>query len=282
MRSILTFSVFLLAFCVVYPQNALVAAEPARSTLADGSYVPLPPLEDLTAQFNEYRASITREMGSVAGSARFTEDAAILVRDASGLALVALAIGLADDDSEFKKSAPHIVAAAKQLAAAQNITEATAAYEALTAALTNTSDAPALTWSSKIVDLTQASAAKQSLFTAIERLTSAENRFNSVMAGANAAMQRARQQTFANLAGLAVIIQGTIPNVEQTKVPDNAEAWKRYSEEFRNYAIAVNAAAHDRAAGGATNFAAFREVFQAMETSCDACHAVFYPDAIVE
>jgi len=315
MRKLLTFSVLLLAFCIGYEPPALstpsaapsadetaALAKPAASSAQPASQiagaaqtaarvamsagdVPLPPLDDLTAQIDEYMTVIARDLARLDGSIRYVEDAVNIVRDVNGLALVALAVGLANDDSKYKRAAPHIIAAARRLAAAQNFNDGNAALTALQAALTNTSDAAPLSWSDKVSELGPAMQALPNLSSAVNRLAGAESRFNTVMAAANPRMEQARQQVIAHLAGLAAISQGSIPNVVQSDRPDAVEEWKKYCEEFRDYAIKVNAIAHqfiqERAAGGGTtNFATFNTAFRAMAESCDDCHRAFYPSAV--
>ena len=259
-------------------------AAPAATGAASSGNIPLPPLADLTLQVDEYIATIRRDLDSLDGSPNYVANAANVVRDASGLALVALAIGLADDDSQYKRAAPHIIAATRALTAAQNITEGRAAFAALEAALTNTSDAEPLSWSNKIADLGPVQRVLPHLSSTVNRLTDTPAKFNALAVPRNDAALARQRQVLAHLAGLAAVAQGGIPNVVQTEKPDAVDDWIRYSEEFRDHALKVNAAAHQfiqgRVAEENPDWQIYRTAFLAMTESCDNCHRAFYPSAV--
>jgi len=320
MRTILTFSVLILIFCVgctkevpkpernVPDESAVTPDDPANyvphveelvplidvpsvdtesettSMVSEalGKYaavaVPLPPIEDLTAQVDAYIAKIEESLGFLEGSIKYTEDAADVVRDAHALALVAFAIGLADADSKYKKPTAQIIAATKPLAAAKNFSEGKKAYTALKTSLTGSGDGTSLAWTDKVVDLAPAMKALPNLSSAVKRVTDTERKLNIVLGGARA------QSVYSQLAAMAVITQGTIPNVAETEKPDAVAEWKQLCEEFRDAALKTNAAAHqyarDKADGKEPNYAAFSASFKAMTESCDDCHAIFHPGAI--
>jgi len=239
--------------------------------------VPLPPVADLVAQVDYYMTRMGRSMDFLRATPRYVASAADVVRDSNALALIALAIGLAEEDSKYKGPAPHIIAAAQSLAAAQNYPEGRRAFEALRRALTNTEEAPPLSWSDGVAGLTPVMQALPNLSSAVNRTTDTELKLNTLL-------DRQPQQVFSQLAALAAISQGSIPLVAETELPDAVEDWKRYCEEFRDAAIKANAAAHqfarDRAEGRVPDYSIFRTAFLAMRESCDDCHRVFYPRAV--
>jgi hypothetical protein len=240
--------------------------------------VPLPPVEDLTTQVDEYITKIGRFLEDLDGSPKYADDAADIVRDTHALSLVALAIGLTEADSKYKKSASQIITAAKTLAAAKNIDEGRKAYAALQASLTGSGNGKPLAWKDKIADLKPLMKALPNLNSSVKRITDTERKLNIALSGANP------QRVYGQLAALSVISQGSIPNVTETTKPDAVEEWKKLCEEFRDAALNTNAAAHqyakDTADGKEPNYAAFSTCFKAMTESCDNCHKVFYPSAV--
>jgi len=256
------------------PETTGVLAESLGKYAAE--VVPLPPLEDLTAQIDEYMTVIASSLEFLDGSTRYERDAADIVRDANALALVALAVGLAEADSKYKQSASQIITATKTLAAAKNLEEGNKAYEALKTSLIGRGGKP-LSWTEKVADLAPAMKALPNLSSAVKRATDTERKMNLIS-------ETKAKQVYGQLAALAVISQGTIPNVAETTKPDAMEEWKKYCEEFRDAAVKSNAAARqyaqDKAEGKATNYAAFSASFRALTESCDDCHKVFYPSAM--
>ena len=261
-------------------EPTVAAISSARAKYA-AETIPLPPVADLTAQIDDYMTKIGEALGRLDGTPRYEEDAAIVVRDVSALAAIALAVGLAEEDSKYKASASHIIVAARALAAAKTLEDGNKALAALQASLTDTSAGQPLAWTDKVADLSPLMKALPNLSSAVNRLTNAENRFNTVAAGANARTQLARQQVLGHLAALAAISQGSIPNVGQTEKPDAVAEWKKYCEDFRDAAIKVNAAAHQFVDSiGTANYTAYDTAFKAMAASCDDCHRTFYPNAV--
>ena len=320
MRTIVTFSILILAFCIgctntttkekpkmesatepvetlendgpvphVEPMFPLVdppagTSEPDISGIivkALGKYaaeaVPLPPLNDLTAQIDEYVTKIGKSLDDLDGSPKYAEDASDIVRDANALALIALAIGLAEGDSKYKKPASQIIASAKILAAAKNLDDGQKAYTALKASLTGQGDGKPLAWTDKIAGLKPAMKALPNLSAGVKRVTDTERKLNTILGSARA------QQVYSQLAAMSVIAQGCVPNVTETTKPDAAADWKKHCEEFRDAALKANAAAHQYAkdkADGKEDYTAFAAGFKAMTESCDSCHKIFYPSAV--
>ena len=263
---------------VVEPPAPVVEPAPVAAIAAvSAGGVPLPPLDDLTTQIDLYIAEIGRALEGLDGSNNYVQDAANVVRDVSGLALLALAVGLADADSKYKPSASHMIAAAKTLAAAQSFDEGQAAFAALQAALENTSEGTPLSWSDKVSDLAPAMKALPNLSSAVKRNTDTERKLNTVL-------DRQPQRAYPPLAALAVISQGTIPNITQTEKPDAVEEWKKACEEFRDAALKANAAAHlyaqVKAEGGEPDYSVYSASIAALAESCDDCHRIFYPSAV--
>jgi len=239
--------------------------------------VPLPPLADLTAQVDEYITSIGKFLEDLDGSPKYVDDAANIVRDVHALALVVHAIGLAEADSKYKKPAAPIITSAKVLAIAKNFAEGQERYEKLKTSLTSAGNGDSLSWAERVADLAPAMKALPNLSSAVKRRSDTERKLNL-------ALERQPHQVYGALAAMAVIAQGTIPNVAETPKPDAEAEWKKLCEEFRDAALQANAAAHqyakDKEDGKEPNYALFDASFKAMSASCDDCHKVFYPSAV--
>jgi cytochrome c556 len=301
MRTILTFSVLILVLCVGCPKettpptNVPPAVKPAPEVdppagtpettmmLSEplGKYaaeaVPLPPVEDLTAQVDAYIAELEKSLNALDGSPKYADDAANVVRDANALALVALAIGLSEGDSPYKKAAESIIAATKTLAAAKSLDEGQKAYAALKASLKGSGDGSSLSWTGKVAELEPVMKAVPNLNSAVKRITDTERKFDT-------ALKSRAQSIFSQLAALSVLAQGSIPDVAETSSPDKKDEWKTCCEEFRDAALKTNAAAHqyakDKADGKEPDYSAFSTNFKAMTDACDSCHKVFHPSAV--
>ena len=252
-----------------------ITSEAFRKYTAEA--VPLPPVEDLTVQMDEYIARIGKDLEDLDGSPKYAEDSASIVRDANALALISLAVGLSESDSKYKKSASQIISATQTLAVANNLDEGKKGYEVLKASLSSTGDNKPLAWSDKVAGLAPTMKALPNLSAAVKRVTDTERKLNTIL-------DRNPQLVHGRLAALAVISQGCIPNVIETTKPDAAAEWKKHCEEFRDAALKANAAvrqyAKDKADGKESNYAPFATSFKAMTESCDSCHAVFYPSAV--
>ena len=234
--------------------------------------VPLPPIDDLTAQVDEYMTKLGTSLENLDGSTNYKADATDVVRDASALSLVALAIGLTDADSKYKKSAPNIIVAAQNLSVAESFDAGQKAYMALQSALTNAGGGKPLSWSDKTASLTPLMKAVPNLSSTVKRLTNTERKLITLM-------ERKPQQVFGALAALAAISQGSIANVSETTKPDAATEWKKYCEDFRDAALKTNAAARQFAEKKA-DYDAFKTAMDTLSASCDHCHEVFHPAAI--
>ena len=234
--------------------------------------VPLPPVDDLTAQIDEYITKLGTNLESLEGSARYASDAVDIVRDANALSLVAKAIGLAETDSKYKKSAPLMVVAAQNLAAAKSHAEGQKAYDGLKLALTGTGGGAPLSWSVSTAHLTPLMKAVPNLSSTAKRLTNTERKLSMQL-------ERKPEQIYGAFAALAVISQGSIANVSETTKPDAAAEWKKFCEEFRNVALKANVVTRQYAEKQA-DYAAFKTAIDAVSVSCDHCHEVFYPSAV--
>jgi hypothetical protein len=75
---------------------------------------------------------------------------------------------------------------------------------------------------------------------------------------------------------IAVVGQGSMANAEDTDKPTEVEKWYQYCAEMRDAAAAVNKAVH------AKDEASAEKAMEALQKSCDDCHAIFHPGVEVE
>ena len=232
--------------------------------------VPMPPVEDLAAQIDEYVAKIGATLDDLDGTVNYKSDGDQVVRDANGLALVALAVGMMPVDSKYKKAAPAIIQAATDLAKIDKYDDAKKGYETLRAALTTEGDPSTLRWT-KVADLTPVMKAVPNLSSMVKRLTNAEPKLKRAV--------KKPERLYGATAALAAISHGSIANAADTNKPNEVELWKKECELFRDAAIQANAALHGYA-DGKIDYAAYWEAHTRMTDACETCHKIFSPGAV--
>ncbi|MDR0870571.1 MAG: hypothetical protein LBN39_07235, partial [Planctomycetaceae bacterium] len=232
--------------------------------------VPLPPVADLVGQVDEYIEKIGKSIEDLDGSTNYKADAEAVVRDTSGLSLVALAVGLSPEDSKYKKAAPGIIKAATALGAVDKYDDAKKAFDALKASLTSSGDPASLAWT-KVAELAPVMKAVPNLSSSATRWTNTEKKLKAKI--------KKPEQLYGALAALAVIPQGSIANAKDTGKADQEAQWKKDCEQFRDAALKANAAAH-RFADDEADYAAYWNAFKAMTDSCDSCHKTFHAAAV--
>ena len=226
--------------------------------------VPLPSVADLVAQADEYLEKIGGTLKDLDGTADYKKDADAVVRDANGLALIALAIGLSPEDSKYKKAAPGIIAAALALEKVEKLDAANKAYADLKAAFASSGDPATLSWT-KVADLGPVMKAVPNLDSAVKRLGNTEKK-----------LKKNPEKVWTPLAGLAAIAQGSIANAKETIKPDAEAEWKKECELFRDAAVNANAAVHAVVDEKAT-YADYEAAYTALAETCESCHKIFQP-----
>ncbi|MCL2744084.1 MAG: hypothetical protein FWE67_09545 [Planctomycetaceae bacterium] len=218
--------------------------------------VPAIPVADLTAQIDEY----VKKLEDI-------DDMDTASRDASALALTALAVGTSKEDSKYKKAAGSIIEVAGKMAKVKTADEAAKLYEQLKAALT--AEGPAVQAGIKAAELTPIMKAVPNLSSAVTRQTNTERKIKVAI--------KDPKKVFAPLAALAAISQGAIANSKDTTPVDEAK-WKAECELFRDAALAANAAAHGYA-DEKVSYDDFSKAFKNMTETCDTCHDIFHKAA---
>ena len=226
--------------------------------------IPLPPIADLGAQADDYLEKIGSTLKDLDGTSDYKKDADAVIRDANGLTLVALAIGLSLEDGKYKKAAPGIIAAALALEKVDKLDAANKAYADLKAAFESSGDPATLAWT-KVADLGPVMKAVPNLDSAVKRLGNTERK-----------LKKSPEKVLAPLAGIAAIAQGSVANVKETIKPDAEAEWKKECELFRDAAIKANAVVHAFADEKAT-YADYDAAYTSLSETCESCHKIFQP-----
>jgi len=185
-----------------------------------------------------------------------------ITKDANTLILLALALGLHDQDNRLKAGARTLLKAAQDAATAADFAAAKAAVEAVVAATKSDAGSDAeLKWEKAA-----------SLPALMKQVPTVNTKLKRYIKGTR--FESKAQDTAGYSATIAVIGQGSIPNVDETEKPDEAEKWQQFCLEMRDAAGALNAAIHaqDRAAADVA--------MDALQKSCDTCHAVFHEEEV--
>ena len=236
-------------------EPAAPATEAAPTAPADAvsAYAPA---AALTTQVQKYMEEMEEDL---ADPAKFADNKDDVAENAAGLTVYFLALGLNDQDSEYKAKAPNLVKAAQKLAAATTYEEAKAAFEAIKTAEASTE---ALAWT-KVAPLA-------SLMKQVPNIDSKMKRTIPKR------MDKKQDECLANCAAVAALMQGSIANAAETEQPTETAKWTAFSIQGRDAAAAVAKAV------AAQDAAAAEEAMATLHKSCDDCHAVFHQNKKAE
>ena len=238
---------------------ALIMATGLSATAAPPKAPPVSKIakaDDLISQVDYY---LERLEESTVSEDEYTDSAGKVVKDANTMILIALALGLHDQDNKYKAAAPAMLKAAQELAAAVDFSAAQNGVFALKAATSNKGDPSVLKWGD-VADL----------HALMEQVPLMNSRLKRYLRGKR--FESAAEKTAGETAVLAVIAQGTMASVGKTEKPDEAEKWYAFCEEMRDAAVALNASIH------AQDEDAKDKAMEALGESCHNCHEVFNPE----
>lgn len=239
------------------PAKAEKAAPDATPTAKISTYAPA---ADLVAQVPEYLKDLEK---AVADEATFKDSESKIGRCANTMILVAVALGLHDEDNKYKAAAPAMFKAAKEVAAAKDYAAAKKAVDALKAATEATGgDAGELKWDK--------TASLEQLMKAVPIV---RNKIKSSSLSSASRLKKKADDYAGHSAILAVIAQGSLSYAGETKAPTEVEKWQQFCIEMRNTSAALNAAIR----AGDTK-AATKIQKEDMEKTCTHCHEVFKPE----
>jgi hypothetical protein len=231
----------------------------ARAAAADPPEAPklssFAPAADLVRQTDYYLGRLDE---SLASQSQYKEDKEKVTKDGNTLVLIALALGLDDGDNKYKEAAPGVEQDARRLAKATT-------YAAAKAALADTHRDLSASIQATVLGWDKASASLPELMKQVPLINARLKRNLKKFA------QKAKESA-GDTATLAVIAQGSMADVSQTKKPTEAAKWFALCAEMRDAAAAANKAIH---AGDAK---ATDKAMKSLAESCDNCHAVFNPE----
>ena len=242
------------AVVLVLSTGSVFAAEPPAapkvSTFA--------PAKDLANQVDYY---VERLETAVQNEAEYKDAGDKIGKDANTLVILALALGMHDEDNKCKKAAPGLIKAAQKLAASKDFASAKAGVAAVREALSSSGDAAGLKWEKAA-----------SLPALMQQVPLINSRLKRYLRGPR--FEKMAKETAADSAAIAAIAQGSMADLEAVKKAGDEAKWFKFCADMRDAAGALNAAIH------AKDRAAADSAMKKMTQSCDDCHAVFHPEAI--
>jgi len=244
---------------------AVLAGSPASISASDDAAVPkfstFASADDLAA---EVKILITDLEKAVVNKGEY-EDQVVgrFTRDGNTITLIAIALGLHDQDSPLKPHAKAIAAAARKLAAAKDFAATKQAVADLKAAVngqgTGTGE---LKWG-KVATLE--CLMKDEVPPINTKIKNGLRRF-SKRAG----------EVAANAAAMALIAENAKLYIADTKKPSEGKKWTEFAGQMRAAAIDLAAKAHAGDEAGA------KAAMENLTQSCHDCHKVFHPEKDIE
>jgi cytochrome c556 len=235
----------------------LMISQPAKAADADAApkVSTFAPAEDLANQADKYLDELEQ---TVATEADYKDGQDKIARDANTLIVVALALGLHDQDSKYKASAGAVTKAAGELAATKDFDAAKKAVAAIKDAAEGKGQAGGeLKWE-KVASLGEL----------MKQVPVINTKLKLNVKGSK--FKKKAKDTAGYTAVIAVIAQGSMADTSATKSPDQVKQWQGFSTAMRDHAGTINAAIHKGDQDAAD--AAMKKLAQ----SCDDCHDVFH------
>ena len=223
------------------------AAEEAPKTDVVSSYAPA---ADLVFQVKDYLKTLEKNL---ADEATYNDKKDAVSEDAAGLAVFFLALGLNDQDNEYKAASANLVKAAQAMETAADYAAAKAGFDAIASA--QAGDLPT-EWT-KVAALPALMKQVPAIDTQMKRMIPKR-------------MEKKADECKAMCAAVAALMQGSIANADETQKPTETAQWAAFSFQGREAAAGVYKAvvANDKSAA--------EEAMSALHKTCDDCHAVFH------
>jgi hypothetical protein len=248
---------FVSAVALLVAICTLLAVGPAVSTADDEApkVSTFAPAEDLANQADWYIKDLDK---IVASEDEYKDGAEKVTKEANTLTVIALCLGLNDQDSKYKQSAGAVIKAAQDLAATRDFASAQKAVAALKAAAESKSEGT-LKWE-KVASLPEL----------MKQVPVINSKLKLNIKGSK--FESKAKDTAGYTAVMAAIAQGSMADTSATKGDDQVKQWKEFSTAMRDNAGAVNAAIHKGDAKAAD------KAMKKLAQSCDDCHDVFHKE----
>lgn len=187
-----------------------------------------------------------------------------VAKDASVLIVLFMSLGLHDEDSAVKSSAPMLVELSEELvASAEDQAQAKVAYDKLTAALKDGAEGgKTLAWE------------KRAQLGLLMKQVTAVNSLLRRYTRSEALLSRSKDDVAGQAALLAAIGQAAVVDTHEVEDPEMLDDWYKYATEMRDAAGAIGQAI------AADDFAAVQASMQRLQDNCDACHEAFRLDPV--
>jgi hypothetical protein len=216
------------------------------------------PAKDLATAADQYIKSLAK---SVATEEDYKDDQGKIARESNTLIIIALALGLHDEESKYQAHAGALMKAAQAVAATKDYASAKKAIAALPDAAQGDANADAqLKWE-KVASLPEL----------MKQVPYINNRLKRAIKPAK--FKAKAKDSAGYTAVIAAIAQGSMANWSETEKPKEVKQWYEFEVAMRNDAAALNKAIHkgdERAAAKA---------MKKLQQGCEDCHAVFHPAA---
>jgi hypothetical protein len=232
--------------------NPVMPSVPKISTFA--------PAQDLVDQVQNY----IKEMETTLQSEQEYKDSEGKIgRCASTLTVIAQCLGMHDQDNKYKVHAAALIKASQELAASTDYQSAKKALEKVKTAAEGKIPASAeLKWE-KIAPLPDLMKQVPNINTKLKRYVK------------GAKFKTKAKDTAGYTAAIAAIAQGSMADTSKAKNTEEMKQWYKFSTDMRDAAGAANAAIH------AGDEPAAAVAMKILAQSCDDCHTVFNPSAIL-
>jgi hypothetical protein len=244
------------------------AAEPEKQQAADVPAMPdvpklssFAPANDLVNQLKKYIQEIDTTLQD---EQEYKDSEGKIGRCASTLSVIALCLGLHDEQNEYKLRAAALIKAAGELAATTEYQPAKKAFEGVKAAADGKVPFQGeLKWE-KVASLPDL----------MKQVPNINSKLKQNIKGAK--FKSKAKDTAGYTAAIAAIAQGSMADVSNAKNPDQIKQWYEFSIQMRDAAGEANTAIH---AGNES--VAKQAIMKKLAKSCEDCHAVFHPEAIL-
>jgi hypothetical protein len=216
------------------------------------------PAKDLVNQLQVYINDIEATLES---EQEYKDSEGKIGRCTNTLTVIALCLGLHDEDNQYKPRAAALIKASQALAATTDYQSAKKAFEGVKAAAEgNVQSQSELKWE-KVASLPDLMKQVPNINTKLKRNVK------------GAKFKSKAKDTAGYTAAIAAIAQSSIADVSKAKNADEVRQWYEYMINMRDAAGTANAAIR------AGNEPAAAEAMKKLTKSCDDCHAVFNPSA---
>jgi hypothetical protein len=211
------------------------------------------PAEDLAYQMDKYIGEMEKGTATESDYKELPEGK--VSQTGSTMVLLAVALGASDQDNKYKANAGALLAACQKLAVAADYAATKQAVAAVVAAAKGEGKGTAEVKWARLADLK-------------ELMKQVPNVNTKLKSNLNHLKSKAKEAA-GNSATLAVIAQGAMANVADTRKPAESQKWFAFCTEMREAAAAVNASIRVK------NEKAVSETMDRLQKSCDDCHAIF-------